>query len=89
MILGDSTALIKRSSGICLAWKDLYVRLSSLTFYRILYSDKSLAQGPLSLWFCETRSDEPSPLLGGAEAKGFGVGAAHEEPTPALRDRCR
>ena len=26
-----------------------------------------------------------NPLLGGAEAEGFGVGVGHEEPTPALR----
>ena len=26
-----------------------------------------------------------NPLLGGAEAKGFGVRARDEEPTPALR----
>jgi hypothetical protein len=26
-----------------------------------------------------------NPLLGGAEAEGFGVGVRHEEPTPALR----
>ena len=26
-----------------------------------------------------------SPLLGGAEAEGFGVGIQDEEPTPALR----
>ena len=30
-----------------------------------------------------------NPLLGGAEAEGFRVGCGHEEPTPALRDRCR
>ena len=30
-----------------------------------------------------------SPLLGEAEAEGFGVGVPHEEATPALRDRCR
>jgi len=29
------------------------------------------------------------PLLGGAAAEGFGVGVDDEEPTPALRDRCR
>ena len=26
-----------------------------------------------------------NPLLGGAEAEGFGVGGRQEEPTPALR----
>jgi hypothetical protein len=26
-----------------------------------------------------------NPLLGGAEAEGFGAGVRHEEPTPALR----
>ena len=46
---------------------------------------RARTQGPLSLCFCETRSHEPSPLLGGAEAEGFGVGAAHEEPARALR----
>ena len=52
-------------------------------------SIRAWAQGPRSLWFCETRGNESSPLLGGAEAEGFGVGAAHEDPTPALRDRRR
>jgi len=30
-----------------------------------------------------------NPLLGGAEAAGFGVGIGRGEPTPALRDWCR
>ena len=30
-----------------------------------------------------------NPLPGGAEAEGFGVGGSHEDPTSALRDRCR
>ncbi|MGH9424751.1 MAG: hypothetical protein ACRD2L_00355, partial [Terriglobia bacterium] len=29
--------------------------------------------------------EQLNPLLGGAEAEGFGVGVRHEEPTPALR----
>jgi len=34
---------------------------------------------------CSRQLDiEINPLLGGAEAEGFGVGVGHEEPTPAL-----
>jgi len=33
----------------------------------------------------KTISEESNPLLGEAEAEGFGVGVGHEEPTPALR----
>ena len=37
----------------------------------------------------KTIYEELNPLLGGAEAEGFGVGVGHEEPIPALRDRRR
>jgi hypothetical protein len=33
----------------------------------------------------KTTGHEFNPLLGGAEAEGFGVGVGREGPTPALR----
>src|SRR5690349_6721246 len=41
---------------------------------------RALLQRALGPWFYETRCEESSPLLGGAEAKGFGVGVATRNP---------
>jgi hypothetical protein len=40
-------------------------------------------------WFKTTGPCVSNPLPGGEEAEGFGVGVHDQEPTPALRDRCR
>ena len=57
---------------------------------RILHSNRSVvSQGLAGVVFQDYKRWVSNPLLGGAEAKGFGVGVRDEEPTPVLRYRCR